>query len=366
MKVIGIGLEKTGTTTLKTVLKILGFNFCHEKDAFFLEKYQTLSDHAVAALLLRQDYQDFYRLAEQYDAFSDTPWPWLYPQIDQQFPGSKFILTVRDEKKWIKSMVKYFGNIHSSVRELYYGNGAPLTHEEQYVEVYRNHLLKVKQYFQNRPNDLLIVNWENGDDWGSICQFLNKSQPRIAFPHENKYQSHHDKPKTFISGTLLLPKKASTQLDSLYFSFKNTSGIRPSFVAFPDLKDSGQQAVRRFIAGMQPRNHLAFIANHIENFDCYCSLLPIPFTKIDQQYPGSKFVFLQAKPHLLQDTFLGKLKESVPWLPSVFIRRYAAYLRAYETKIQQYFKGRGHDFLSVSVDQANLEEVVKFYNHAAG
>ncbi len=361
MKVFGIGLEKTGTTTLKAVFKILGYQFCHEKDAYFLEKYQTLSDDAIAQLFSRQEYQDIYNLAAKYNAFSDTPWPWLYQQLDRQYPGSKFILTIREETKWLKSMVKYFGNIHSSVRELCYGAGAPLGNEQKYLETYRQHVLQVKEYFKDRPDDLLIVDWENGDRWESVCRFLDKPIPTALFPHENKYQPHQEQQKTFISSTLLLSKQASANLDALYFSFKHASGVRPSFVAFPDLKNSGEHAARRFIVGMQQRKHLAFIAKHIEDFDCYFSLLPMPFAKIDKLYPGSKFVFLQTQTHRLQDTFLGKLKESAPWIPAFLINRYADYLRSYEHKIQQYFAKRSQDFLSVPIGDADLNEVVNFY-----
>jgi hypothetical protein len=361
MKVIGIGLEKTGTTTLKHALKFLGYNFCHQKDAFFQEKYNTLADYAVAGLLKKGSLEDFYHLASNADAFSDTPWPWLYKELDKKFPGSKFILTVRDEEKWIKSMVKYFGNIHSAVREHFYGHGEPFTHESQYRETYRKHLQEVQAYFKDRPNDLLVVNWEEDDGWTVLCTFLNKTIPDIPFPHENKYQNHKDKPKTFISGTLLLPKDSTTQLDALYFSFKHASGTRPSFIAFPDLKDSKDHAVRRFISGLQPKNHLDFIAKNIANFDCYCSVLPIPFAKIDAQHPGSKFVFLKSEPRALEDTLLGKLKNYVPFLPQFIINRYAAFLKSYEQNLQQYFKHRGKDFISIAIDNPNTQALMDFY-----
>ena len=46
----------------------------------------------------------------KYDAFQDNPWPILFRELDESFPGSKFIMTRRNSDSWIKSVVKHFGS----------------------------------------------------------------------------------------------------------------------------------------------------------------------------------------------------------------------------------------------------------------
>ena len=45
--------------------------------------------------------------------------------------------------------------------------------------------MEVREYFRNRPDDLLEVCWENNDGWDKLCTFLEVDKPTIAFPHAN-------------------------------------------------------------------------------------------------------------------------------------------------------------------------------------
>lgn len=172
-KVIGIGFHKTGTSTLGTVLKKLGYKV-------------TGSRPELAKYLINNDLESVFKKARKYDAFQDNPWPLLYKEFDKRYPNSKFILTIRDEEKWIKSAVNYFNTRDSEMRNWIYGAGHPKSNEKVYLERYRAHNKEVLEYFKDRKEDLLIVNWENGDDWESICDFLNKPIPEKPFPHTNK------------------------------------------------------------------------------------------------------------------------------------------------------------------------------------
>ena len=43
-----------------------------------------------------------------YDAYTDRPMTWIYKDLDKNFPGSKFILTVRDTKSYAKNLENWF------------------------------------------------------------------------------------------------------------------------------------------------------------------------------------------------------------------------------------------------------------------
>ncbi len=174
-KIVGIGFHKTGTSSLRSALEILGF--------------KVLGDRIDLADDIKNDnFINIFNLIKKYDAFEDNPWAVIYKEIDINFPNSKYILTIRNEKNWIKSIVSHFGNSSTPMRELIYGdgNGDPIGKEILYVKKYQEHIKEVKEYFKKRPDDLLVLSFENGDGWNEICEFLSCEVPEIDFPHVNK------------------------------------------------------------------------------------------------------------------------------------------------------------------------------------
>lgn len=172
-KVFCIGFHKTGTTSLTAALRHLGYRVTGSNGVFD----PNISKNAVK--LARE-------LSYEYDAFQDNPWPMVYKEMDSLHPGSKFILTIRDANNWIKSVVNHFGDESTPMREWIYGYGAPLGHEDIYQEVYETHNKEVKNYFQNRPDDLLVMDIENGDGWDKLCNFLGHDVPFKEFPHKKQ------------------------------------------------------------------------------------------------------------------------------------------------------------------------------------
>lgn len=172
-KVFGIGFQKTGTTTLLAVFRALGY---HCKDY----------GKELLPALMRGDLQPVFDVVDQHDAFEDNPWPLLYRELDAQYPGSKFILTLRDESQWIKSVVNHLGYLPDAMQKLVYGVGFPAGYEDVFLERYRRHNREVQAYFADRPEDLLVIDLCAGQGWDEICAFLGRERPDIAFPHEFK------------------------------------------------------------------------------------------------------------------------------------------------------------------------------------
>ncbi len=172
-KVFGIGFHKTGSKSLGIALEILGYSVCGPR--------QDLLNS-----IKEKNYKSVFGIVKDYDAFQDNPWPLMYKKLDKKFPGSKFILTVRDEDKWIKSIVHYFGSKNTEMRKWIYGIGCPNGNEELYLNVYKKHILEVKEYFKNRPDNLLVIDLTAGEGWEQICPFLEKQFPEKNFPHVNK------------------------------------------------------------------------------------------------------------------------------------------------------------------------------------
>lgn len=129
-----------------------------------------------------------------YDALEDTPWYMIYRELDQRLPGSKFILTIRDEDSWYRSVSRHIGDLRSAHHEWIYGRGKGLPKDDRdnTIRVYRNHNREVLEYFEDRPNDLLVLDFTKGDGWEKLCAFLEKPIPAVPFPHYNKV--NHEAP----------------------------------------------------------------------------------------------------------------------------------------------------------------------------
>jgi hypothetical protein len=125
-------------------------------------------------------------LVPRYDAFQDNPWPIVFKRLDERYPNSKFILTVRDSEPWLRSQIKDFGRAETPMRKWIYGAGAPLGNEARYVARYEAHNAEVLEYFKDRSRDLLVMDLTKGDGWPKLCAFLGAEIPNTPFPHANK------------------------------------------------------------------------------------------------------------------------------------------------------------------------------------
>jgi hypothetical protein len=181
-KVFCIGFHKTGTTSIGKAMELLGYRNIH--GAGLVRKQ--LGDLKMMELLFRKDYRPFIQLAEQFDSFNDNPWFKIYKELDQAFPGSKFILTLRDENEWIQSVNHYFGSSTSPLRWWIYGRGGPMCNNAKYLEIYRKHNQQVKDYFSNRRNNLLILPLDGQDKMKLLTTFLGLTAVSFEYPHENK------------------------------------------------------------------------------------------------------------------------------------------------------------------------------------
>lgn len=174
-KVFCIGFHKTGTTSLKIALKILGYRVTGpngQRDRNIGENVEALAR----------------RIVPKFDAFQDNPWPIIYRFLDQEYPGSKFILTLRPTDKWIESVTGHFTKGIPPMREWIYGPGmgSPIGNEAVYVERYERHNREVQEYFEGRSRDFIIFDLAAGDGWLKLCAFLGHPVPEdMPFPWRN-------------------------------------------------------------------------------------------------------------------------------------------------------------------------------------
>ncbi len=144
-----------------------------------------------------------YRLSilNEFQAITDTPAVPFYPQFDNVYPGSKFILTVREKQSWLASCEKhwqgskvppndppFWQRFANAIDLCVYGCNA--FNRDRFSYVYDRHLGNVHEYFRTRSADLLVMNICEGDGFELLCPFLGIPVPEgLKFPRENDFQS---------------------------------------------------------------------------------------------------------------------------------------------------------------------------------
>ena len=184
-KVFVIGFHKTGLTSLGAALSLLGYEVCHRAKPV----REVLGHDHMMDLLQEKNYAPIFSIAQSFNAFHDNPWFWLYKELDAEFPKSKFILSTRKEKDWLKSANNYFGTSSSDFRQLVYGEASMVGNETLYLNRYRRHNEEVRAWFKNRPSQLLELDIIARPGWNTLCNFLHKPVPKSPFPHLNKRPS---------------------------------------------------------------------------------------------------------------------------------------------------------------------------------
>jgi hypothetical protein len=204
-KVFCIGLNKTGTTSVEQVLCDFGYHLGH---------------YGIAVMLMSDWHKGDFRRLIQYchtaQAFQDIPFslPGTYRYLDEAFPDAKFILTIRDSKEqWLGSLTRYHTKRYSSDKSRppseedlkkysdypYHGfvldimkmvfdyPTVDLYDYQHYTDLYRQHNQNAIQYFDGRPDKLLILNVSQPNAYQEIGSFLNVEVPQTAkFPWRNK------------------------------------------------------------------------------------------------------------------------------------------------------------------------------------
>lgn len=161
--VFSCSLPRTGTTSLKAALKILGYS----KEEIHVGDQQVLP----------------------YNRFKDN---------DVRYPDAKFIFTKRiSGEKWLASVrarTKVIGGNEAIMRnrEKMYGDRNVIP--ELYLPRYYRREVDVMSHFIDVYGDrwkdkLLVICWEQNDsdtNWEMLCSFLGVDIPDVEFPHKNK------------------------------------------------------------------------------------------------------------------------------------------------------------------------------------
>jgi len=178
MKVFGIGLNITGTTSLGKSPRILGF------------KKQISWNLQLTVLWSEGNIKRILNNAKNFNNFEDLPWPLLYKELYEEFDNAKFILTTRKSSTvWYESLCKHASRPNNTpdLRRLVYGYDMPQDYKDEHIQYYEKHNKDVIEFFnKHAPDKLLVICIEDEDNFKKISDFLGKETPNRKFPFLNK------------------------------------------------------------------------------------------------------------------------------------------------------------------------------------
>jgi hypothetical protein len=182
-RIFGIGLNKTATSSLHDALTILGFNSLHDGGP-------TVHDAVLAAIDAEQPLLS--NLDPRVDAFSDIGLlSRRFGILDRQYPGSRFILTVRPLDAWIDSRRRHVARNVADKAIGEYDGTFLVVDEPKWIEEWEHHTERVRTYFAGRT-DFLEIDLTHSPSWGPICDLLGLAEPESPFPWANRDPALHD------------------------------------------------------------------------------------------------------------------------------------------------------------------------------
>jgi hypothetical protein len=206
LKIIGTGIGRTGTHSLKLALEQLGFGKCYHMAELFQNPKGLIQFEKAE----RGEGPDWDTLFEGYQSAVDYPATRYYKQLMKKYPDAKIIHTIRDAESWyqnasqtiiwaskpslgriLKLMVKLpFSPMLRKQMPILKFNGKLIDLEfgkdyKNKEEIIRRYKLHNETVMNTIPKEkMLVFNPKHG--WEPLCNFLGVPVPAEPFPESNK------------------------------------------------------------------------------------------------------------------------------------------------------------------------------------
>ena len=169
-------MNKTGTTSLHAALKALGFPSLHDGGPAVHDSVQRAIDEGVPLLS---------HVDRRYDAFSDIGLlARRFRLLDVQYPGSRFVLTVRPVDEWVASRCRHVEQNQRRQAVGRYTGDFLRVDEAAWEAEWNRHVDGARRYFRDR-SDFVEIDLTADPSWGPICALLSVPQPSRPFPKRN-------------------------------------------------------------------------------------------------------------------------------------------------------------------------------------
>jgi hypothetical protein len=202
LQVIGVGLHRTGSMSVKAALERLGFGPCYHG----LEALRRCRDgeHWLAAYEADGEY-DWPLIFDGYRATMDWPTIYFWEQLATAYPDAKILLTERDPESWWDSHVEMFrlgtevvsnltdeqrqwaeesgfARMQEALATVSFGTfGGQVFDKAHCLRVFEEHYARVRRTV---PAERLLA-YRVQEGWEPLCRFLGADVPDEPFPRAN-------------------------------------------------------------------------------------------------------------------------------------------------------------------------------------
>ncbi len=192
LKVIGAGIGRTGTNTLRLALNMLGVGPCHHMEEVIMNM-PTQVPLWQAAIDGHPDWDSIYK---GYNSAVDWPTAAFYSELSEVYPDAKFVLTVRSPESWTASFSE-------TIYKFMDGSAGAPPHMQAWIRMGLAALNKsglptglgldslTKAFLAHNdavkatiPASRVLV-YEVKQGWEPLCKFIGAAVPAAAFPQTN-------------------------------------------------------------------------------------------------------------------------------------------------------------------------------------
>ncbi len=186
LRVVGAGLPRTGTFSLKTALETLLGGPCYH----MLELVQNLEHVPTWHDAVRGRMPDWATFLSDYSATVDWPASLFWREISGAFPDAIVLLSVRDAESWWESVSRTVFNVQvpispewrAMVDDLEAQRFTARTGDRAAaIAAFEQHNAAVRKAVPAGR----LVEWRAGEGWEPLCSALGVAVPDEPFPHTN-------------------------------------------------------------------------------------------------------------------------------------------------------------------------------------
>jgi hypothetical protein len=195
LKVVGAGLGRTGTMSLKLALgRLLGKPCYHMSEVFSHPEHIPLWN-----AVIRGDKIDWSEIFDGYEAAVDWPASAFWLELSNLYPHSLVILSYRDPDSWWKSVSSTIfahhknepdSEWHTMVNALLRDKFTPdTTNREACIEAFNQQ----NEFVRNAGLGSRLLEWKASEGWEPLCGALDLPIPEEPFPYVNSTEDFNQR-----------------------------------------------------------------------------------------------------------------------------------------------------------------------------